>query len=139
MAEIEQKAERWVILPGTTIGGNVGVFDVEFTVGSADGDSFARLIGVVDTGALNTVIPERVLDGLGIARDESEIFTLADGSNVEVDLGLALIWIEDRSRAVHVAFGSDPELALIGAMTLERFGVAADPVHRRLVPARITM
>ena len=139
MTQIEQKAERWVILPGTTIGGNVGVFDVECTVGSADDDSFARLIGVVDTGALYTVIPERVLDGLGIARDESEIFTLADGSNVEVDIGLALIWIEDRSRAVHVAFGSDPELVLIGAMTLERFGVAADPVHRRLVPARITM
>lgn len=127
-------------LPGATIGGKgVRTFNIAFTIGSADGERSLPLAGMVDTGSLYSIIPASILDALGIARDEDELFRLADGSVVEMSIGLALITINGRARTVHVAFGGDDALTLIGAMTLERFGVAADPVHRRLVPAPITM
>ncbi len=117
----------------------MGTFNVDFSVRSADGDRSLELVGMVDTGALYSIIPASVLDDLGIARDEQENFYLADGSVIDMSIGLALIEINDRSRTVHVAFGPDDDVVLIGAMTLERFGVAADPIHERLVPARVTM
>ena len=127
-----------MILPGSTVGGKtMGTFNIEFTIGSADGARSLPLVGMVDTGSLYSIIPASILDELGIARDDDELFSLADGSTVEMNIGLALLSMEERARTVHVAFGHDPEIVLIGAMTLERFGVAADPVHQRLVPARI--
>ncbi len=141
--------QRGMTLPGSTIGSKgggkgVGTFNVHFSVRSADGNRSLELVGMVDTGALYSIIPASVLDNLGIARDEQEHFYLsdgsvADGSVIDMSIGLALIEIDDRSRTVHVAFGPADDVVLIGAMTLERFGVAADPVHERLVPARVTM
>ena len=117
----------------------MGTFSIDFAIGSADGDRSISLVGMVDTGSLYSIVPAHVLTDLGIARDEDELFGLADGSTVEMSIGLALVRMDGRARTVHVAFGHDPEIVLIGAMTLERFGVAADPVNQRLIPARITM
>ena len=94
---------------------------------------------MVDSGALYSVIPASILDKLGIARDDLETFSMADGSLVDMSIGLALLTLDGRSRTVHVAFGVDDEIVLIGAMTLERFGVAADPLNEQLAPARITL
>ena len=117
----------------------MGTFNIDFAIGSADGDRSLLLSGMVDTGSLYSIIPEVILDELDIARDEQEWFSLADGSVREMSIGLALIEMDGRRRTVHVAFGPDENVVLIGAMTLERFGVAADTLHRRLIPARITM
>ena len=121
----------------------MGIFNVEFTIGSADGSHSLPLVGMIDTGSLYSIIPASVLDGLGIARDETEQFRLADGSIREMDIGLALLEMDGRARTVHIAFGPDydapDDAVVIGAMTLERFGVAVDPVHRRLIPATLTI
>ena len=133
-------AIKGMVLPGSTIGGKaMGTFNVEFTIGSAYGDRAVSLVGMVDTGSLYSIFPAPILDELDIARDESELFSLADGSTVEMDIGLALVEMDGRAKTVHIAFGHDPDIILVGAMTLERFGVAADPVHQRLTSARITL
>ena len=36
MTETHQKAEQWIILPGTTIGGEVGTFSVDFVIRNRD-------------------------------------------------------------------------------------------------------
>ena len=129
-----------VILPGSTVGEtNMGTFDVAFSIRSADTDRTLQLVGLVDTGALYSVVPGSVLDDLGIARDEEEQFVLADGSIVQMSIGLARFEIDERARTVHVAFGHNNDVILLGAMTLDRFGVATDPVHRRLIPAQLTL
>ena len=129
-----------ITLPGSTIGDEaMGTFNVDFTIGSADGDRSIPLVGMVDTGSLYSIVPAPILDELDIARDERELFSLANGSTVEMDIGLALIGMEDRTRTVHVAFGHDPDIVLIGAMTLERFALAADPRNKQLVPAQVTL
>ena len=117
----------------------MGIFNVGFTIGSADGSHSLPLVGMIDTGSLYSIIPASVLDGLGIARDETEQFRLADGSIREMAIGLARLEMDGRARTVHIAFGPDDDVIVIGAMTLERFGVAVDPVHRRLIPATLTI
>ena len=117
----------------------MGTFSLPFSIGNADGSGSLTLDGMVDTGSLYSIVPASILDELGIARDEVETFSMADGSWVDMGIGLALFTLDGRSRTVHVAFGIDEEIVLLGAMTLERFGVAADPLNKRLVPARITL
>ena len=129
-----------IVLPGSSIGGKgMGTFTLPFSIGNADGTGSLTLEGMVDTGSLCSIVPATILDELGIARDELETFSMADGSPVDMPIGLALFTLDGRSRTVHAAFGVDDEIVLIGAITLERFGVAADPLNKRLVPARITL
>ena len=133
-------ATMGMVLPGSAVGGKaMGTFNVDFTIGSADGNRTLPLVGMVDTGSLYSIVPASILDELDITRDESQWFSLADGSETEMSIGLALITMDGRARTVHIAFGHDPDITLIGAMTLERFGVAADVLNKRLVPARITL
>ena len=62
------------ILPGTTIGGEVETFSVDFTIRNQDRTQSRTLNGTVDTGASYTIIPEQILDEMGIVRDEQALF-----------------------------------------------------------------
>ena len=79
-----------LILPGTTVGGEVGTFYVDFTLWNRDRTLSRSLNGLVDTGASYTQVPASILDELGIERFESRVFSLADGSQREFSLG----WVE---------------------------------------------
>lgn len=127
-----------LVLPGTTIGGEVGTFYVDFTLWSGDGSRSLELNGLVDTGASYTLIPAALLDDLGVTRKETLMFRLADGSSREFDVGLAEMELEERTNPVHVVFGPDNRI-LLGAMALEAFALAADAKNRRLVPADLTL
>ena len=127
-----------LILPGTTIGGAVGTFHVDFTLRSGDGTRSLDLNGLVDTGASYTLIPAALLDDMGITRDETLLFKLADGSTQEFDIGLADIQLEERTKSVYVAFGPENRV-LLGAMALEAFALAADAKNHRLIPADLTL
>ena len=55
-----------IILPGSTIGGEaMGTFNIDFTIGSADGRRVLPLVGMVDTGTLYSIIPVPILDENG--------------------------------------------------------------------------
>ena len=127
-----------LVPPGTTIGGEVGTFYVDFTLRSGDGTRSLDLNGLVDTGASYTLIPAALLDDLGVARRETLTFRLANGSTQEFDIGLAEMELEERTNPVHVVFGPENRI-LLGAMALEAFALAADARNRRLVPADLTL
>ena len=139
MTETHQKAEQWIILPGTTIGGEVGTFSVDFVIRNRDTAQARGLNGVVDTGASFTVIPEHILDELGIEREETKLFSFADGSRRELAIALAEMELEGQRGAVYVVFGPDSRKILIGALALETFALAADAKYRRLIPAELTI
>ena len=61
---------------------------------------------MVDTGAIYTMIPENILDELGIPRLETDIFELADDSLVEYPMGDAVVRLQGRMRSVPVVFAS---------------------------------
>ena len=138
-ASLENRVITDGLIPaGTTIGGEVGTFYVDFTLRSGDGTRSLDLNGLVDTGASYTLIPAAMLDDMGIARDETLMFQLADGSTQKFDIGLADIQLEERTKSVYVVFGPENRI-LLGAMALEAFALAADAKNRRLIPADLTL
>ena len=139
MSQKQQTQQDWIILPGTTIGGDVGTFSVDFIIRNRNDGRERSLTGVVDTGASFTVIPEHILDDLGVPRDEVELFSLADGSVQELALGRAEMELEGRTRDVYVVFGTSREKILLGAMALEAFALAADAKNRRLIRGELTL
>ena len=117
------------------MGGFVGVFRVELEVGSPGRDEFVAVQALVDTGAIYTMLPEDLLDGLGVPRLETDVFELADDSLVEYPLGDAVVRLLGRMRMVPVVFARVGNTPLVGATTLEILRLIVDPVEERLMPA----
>ncbi len=139
MTQQQRVSEPWIILPGTTVGGEVDTFSVDFVIWNRDRTESRQLRGLVDTGASYTLIPESILDELGIERRRTGAFKLADGSRREMSLGLVTMELEGQIDDVHVAFGLDDSTILVGALALEVFALAADAKYRRLIPAELTL
>lgn len=93
----------------------------------------------VDTGAFLTMLPARTLRELGVEPTDSRTFLIADGKRVSMDIGRAWVTIDGKSEVTIVAFGGDSAPPVLGAYTLEGFGLAVDPGSRRLVPADLIM
>ena len=126
-----------LILPGTTIGGEVGTFFVDFVLWNRQMDRSQTLNGLVDTGATFPQAPASVLEELGIERAEPVKFRLADGSSTDLWLGHASLEMDGRIRSVDVIFGLEGSSILLGALALEAFGLAVDSRNQRLIPADI--
>ena len=139
VAQKKQTRKQWIILPGTTVGGEVGTFYADFTIWNRDRTQSRTLNGLVDTGASYTLVPAEILDEMGIEPVQRRIFSLADGSKLELPLGWVEMELEGETDHVHIVFGVDSEKILIGAMTLEIFALAADAKYRRLIPAELTL
>jgi len=93
----------------------------------------ADLEFMVDSGAVYTVIPARILETLGISPHSERTFSLADGRQVTWPVGNAGFAIGSRQGASVVIFGQDDTPHLLGVATLEEFGLGLDPVHRELI------
>ena len=112
----------------------MGTFNVVIAVGDPAGERFERLDALVDTGATYTVIPAPVLEGLGVERHTRDHFVLADGRELDLDLGHTWVRIDGRAVITLVVFGEPNSRTLLGAYTLEGLRLAPDPVARRLLP-----
>ena len=133
----EQEPMEKLIMPGTTVGGKVGTFFVDFVLWNRQMDKSRTLNGLVDTGSTFPQVPSSTLDELGIERAETVRFRLANGSLTDLWLGHASLEINGRIRSVDVVFGPEGSNVLLGALALEAFGLAADVSNLRLVPADI--
>ena len=137
MTQAQETPEQWIILPGTTIGGEVGTFSVDFAI--RNGSQTRTLNGVVDTGASYTVIPAQILDDLGVEPEETLLFSFADGYRQELPVAWAEMELQGRRKHVYVVFGPDSRKILLGAMALETFALAADAKNHLLIPAELTI
>ena len=140
MSQTKHHSKDWIILPGTTVGGEVGTFRADFIIRKQGDDSRSQALnGVVDTGASYTVVPAAILDDLGIERERTLNFTLADGSKRELDIGWAAMELQGQKGNVYVVFGAGDDTILLGALALETFALAADAKYGRLIPAELTL
>ena len=138
-AQEQGAPEEWIILPGTTVGGEAGAFYVNFVIRNQDKTRSRTLNGLVDTGASHTLVPATILEELGVERLRSRVFSLADGSRRELFMGWVEMELEGQTDQVSVVFGLDSGKILLGAMALETFALAADAQNRRLIPAELTL
>ena len=113
----------------------MGVFKVELEVGSPGREEFVAVQALVDTGAIYTMLPEDLLDRLGVPRLETDVFELADDSLVEYPLGDVVVRLQGRMRTAPVVFARPGSTPLVGATTLGILRLIVDPVEERLAPA----
>jgi clan AA aspartic protease len=116
----------------------MGTFRVRIEVGDPERERFDPVDALVDTGATYTVLPKQLLQDLGVVPHSRAPFVIADGCEVELEIGRAWIRVDGRQEFSLVVFGDQ---ALLGAVTLEELRLAPDPVSRRLVsvPALIML
>ncbi len=115
----------------------MGTFRQVVEIGPSDAGPFEPVEAVVDTGATFSQFPRSLLSRLGVRPIEQQEFTLADGRRVAREVAVVTVRLGGRTRPTVCVVGDEGVPALLGAVTLESFGLAADPVNRRLVPAEL--
>ena len=89
---------------------------------------------LVDTGATYTLLPGEVVRHLGLATPWRRTATLASGEDVTYPMGQVLMRLNGEEMPTIFLAGRPGCQGLIGAVTLEEFALAANPVRQRLVP-----
>ena len=112
----------------------MGTFRVALEVGDPRGERWITVEALVDTGASYTWIPQSTLRALGLVPTFRFPFILADGRRLERDMAETRVRLNEQERTTLVVFGDEGTQALLGAYTLEGFGLAPDPLNRRLIP-----
>ena len=112
----------------------MGTFSVTIEAGDPQGQRFRAVEALVDTGASYTTLPEGFLRDLGVIPHAQRPFLLATGGTVEKGIGRTWVRIDGRVEMTIVVFGDDGAPPLLGAVTLEEFGLGVDPLARKLVP-----
>lgn len=115
------------------IGVSMGVFGVDLEITELATGKSAMVFATVDTGAADTLIPESILNDLGVMPIDSDFFTLADGREVEYYVGEVRIRYGGLARISPVIFGPDAARPLLGATTLQILKLSADAANERLV------
>lgn len=90
---------------------------------------------VADTGAMMVVLPEDVVERLGVPVVDSIATTLADGSRADLPVTDTLrIRIGDREMGTECIVVPEGAEALVGVLVMERLDLIADPVNQTLGP-----
>jgi len=97
-----------------------------------------ELDGIVDTGAVYSVIPRKLLEKLEIKPLERRRFR-AFGGYVERDVGEAGVELMGRRRTATVIFGEADDMTVLGVTALEAFGLEVDPVRGTLREAELLL
>jgi predicted aspartyl protease len=112
----------------------MGAFSATVEVGDPQGQRFRAVEALADAGASYTTLPSSLLCDLGVGPHGQRPFLLATGSTVVRDIGRTWVRIDGRAEMTIVVFADEGALPLLGAVTLEEFGLGVDPVAQKLVP-----
>ena len=111
----------------------MGIFRVPLQVRNPFTGQTETVEAVVDTGAVDSVMPTALLRRLGIDPMRTVRYRTASGERVEYEVGSAYFSAEGFRCIANVVFGPEDE-PLMGATTLEQLYLAVDPRNQRLVP-----
>ncbi len=94
---------------------------------------------LIDSGAIHSLAPSKVLKELGIEPYKELKFVLADGTTVTRQVGDAYFEYNGYGGAAPVIFGEEGDEPLLGATTLESLGLVLNPLRRELYPMRLML
>jgi clan AA aspartic protease len=114
----------------------MGTFSVPLEIGDPSGQDWHPVDAFVDTGSTYTWVPADVLHQLGVLEEGRRELDTAGGAVIERPIGETRVRLDGESHTTIVVFGQEGTPPLLGAVTLETFGLAVDPVHKRLIPVR---
>ena len=112
----------------------MGVFHVEIDVLASRGGDAERHLALVDTGASYLSLPGSVLRRLGYRPLDRQRVIFATGEVAVWLVTEVTIRLHGRERTVIAFFADETAPKLLGAQTLETFGLGVDPLGRRLIP-----
>ena len=87
---------------------------------------------LIDTGAVDTLVPRQHLESIGLVPEERRTYGLADGSEIRLGIAGAKIEFLDESTWGTVIFGAEDVEPLLGVTALESVGVEVDPHNATL-------
>ena len=87
---------------------------------------------LVDTGAIDCLVPRRHLEAIGLSPKGRRVFSLADGSEVSMDFTIAEIEFMGELTGGNVIFGEADAEPLMGVTALESVGIEVDPRNQTL-------
>lgn len=102
-------------------------------------DKFADVEFLIDSGAVYSVVPGKLLDQLEIDPYREMSFSLADGTSVKRKVSSAYFEFEGEGGPAPVVYGEEGDTALLGATTLESIGLVLNPFTRTLHPMRLLL
>ena len=118
----------------------MGLTFVKVKVGNpANGRRAEEVSCLVDSGAIYSLVPGPILQDLGIEPHSTREFVLADGQTIERRLATATFEYQGRRGDSMVIVGEPGDDPLLGATTLEGFGLVLDPFRRELRPMQLPL
>ncbi|MBI5245190.1 MAG: clan AA aspartic protease [Elusimicrobia bacterium] len=101
---------------------------------SSPGDPEKRWEGLflVDTGAIDSMVPGNRLREIGIKPEGKRTYELADGTEVAMDVAVARLEFMGEFVGSTVIFGRDDIEPILGVTALESVGIEVDPQNQRL-------
>ena len=94
---------------------------------------------IVDSGAIFSVLPERVWKRLRLEGRREAYFTLADGTKITRPVSRCIFEIAGVSDVSPVVLGGPRDAPLLGMVTLETLGLMLNPLTRELLPMRLML
>jgi clan AA aspartic protease len=93
---------------------------------------------LVDTGAIDCLMPGSALRQAGIQPEGSDMYELADGQPIELTYGWARLRFLNTFTIAKIIFGPEGAEPLLGAIALEGAGFTVDPASQTLqrIPIR---
>ena len=87
---------------------------------------------LVDTGAVDCVVPGKHLREIGLKPKGQRRYELADGSEVKMDITTGEIEFMGDLVGSTIIFGADDAEPILGVTALESVGIEVDPRTQRL-------
>ena len=87
---------------------------------------------LVDTGAIESLVPRQYLEAIGVEPIGSRTYEMADGRRLQLDIGLAELEFMDETVGTTVVFLDDDVEPLLGLTALESAGIEVDPRNQQL-------
>ena len=112
----------------------MGTFKCQLGVSNGNEGPIEWVEALVDTGSTFTMLPATLLREVGVPqRNMRRRFRFADGGVREMPITVANLHIGQDVSPVVVAEGPEDKY-LLGATSLQMFGLIADTTNHRLVP-----
>jgi clan AA aspartic protease len=87
---------------------------------------------LVDTDAIDCMVPGNHLREIGIEPDGKRTYELADGTEAAMDVAVARVEFMGEFVGATVIFGQDDIEPILGVTALEPVGIEVDPQNQRL-------